>query len=225
MKGSGAATDWQEIDRWDGGFGWLAFPHEPMQRASHVLAGDDEVWVVDPVDVPGLDDRLADAGTVRGVAVLLDRHKRDAAAVAARHDVPVSIPAWMDDVSRELPASVERLDGSLPGTNYRVIRVVNNRFWREAALYDPETATLHVPEAVGTVDYYLTGDHRLGVHPALRLKPPRRVLGAFEPERLTVGHGTGIFDGASDALAAALASSRRTAPRLYAKTLSALVRG
>jgi hypothetical protein len=50
MKGSGVARDWREIDRYDRGIGWIAYPEETMQRASHVLASDGGAWVVDFVD-------------------------------------------------------------------------------------------------------------------------------------------------------------------------------
>ena len=43
------------------GFSWLPDPGELMQRACHAvrLGPDGEVWIVDPVDVPGLDERIA----------------------------------------------------------------------------------------------------------------------------------------------------------------------
>jgi hypothetical protein len=59
-----------------------------MRRASHALAQDGDVWLVDPVDVAGLDALLAPLGTVRGVLQLLDRHARDCAALARRHGAP-----------------------------------------------------------------------------------------------------------------------------------------
>lgn len=223
MKGSGPATEWAVVDRWNGGVGWLAYPEERMQRAGHALVTEEGVWVTDPVDTPGLEDLLAEFGDVRGVVVQLDRHLRDAEAVAGRHDVPVYVPEWFDGVAGDLAAPTERLGGRLPGTEYEVRRVVDNRAWQEAALWDGET--LVVAEAVGTVEYFLTGRHRLGVHPALRVKPPRRSLGSFSPGRLLVGHGEGIKEGAETALDGALSSARRTAPRLYVEALSGLLFG
>jgi len=82
MKGSGT-SQLREIDRWDGGIGWIAYPDEGMQRASHALAGDDGgAWVVDPVDVRGVDDLLDSVGDVAGVVVCLDRHKRVSSSVS-----------------------------------------------------------------------------------------------------------------------------------------------
>jgi hypothetical protein len=73
-----------------------------------------------------------------------------------------------------------------------------------------------VPEAVGTAEYYLTADERLGVHPALRFRPPR-TLRRFDPDRILVGHGSGIHDDATAVLDDALAGARARTPRLYLK--------
>lgn len=218
------ADEWLEIDRWRGGVGWIAYPGEAMQRASHALAVDGDVWVVDPVDIPDLDDLLAEFGEVRGVVLLLDRHKRDAGAVANRHDVPVYLPEGMIDVERQLRAPVERFADRLPGTDYRVIEVLNNRFWREFALYDEGTGTLVVPESVGTTPFFRTGERTLGVHPVLRFWPPRKALAGLTPDRVLVGHGEGVFEDAAAALTEALATSRRTAPKLYAHGALRLLR-
>jgi len=220
MKGSGPATDFREIDRFDGGVGWISYPSERMQRASHALAVDGDIWLVDPVDADGLDDFLADFGDVAGVVVLLDRHERDAARLARRHDVSVHVPAWMESVAKGLSVPTELFRTELADTGYRVHRLLDTPFWKEAALSNDRT--LVVPEAVGTADYYTTGDERLGVHPMLRLLPPRRLRG-LAPDRVLVGHGSGIFSGASGALEDALRESRRRAPQLYAETARSLV--
>jgi len=218
MKGSGRARNWQEIDRWDGGVGWIAYPDEVMRRASHALAVDGEVWVVDPVDAPGLDELLAEFGEVAGVVVLLDRHTRDAGAIARRHGVSVHVPHWMTGVQGDIGAPVERVRTELGSTGYGVHKVVDNPVWQEAALYGEDTGALVVPESVGTADFFLTGDERLGVHPALRLFPPKR-LGRLSPDRILVGHGAGIDKGAAEALDDALEHARSRAPSLYAETV------
>ena len=222
MKGSGEASDWREIDRFDGGVGWIAYPDEGMQRASHALAAGDDVWVVDPVDTPELDDLLAEFGTVRGVVLLLDRHKRDCATIARRHDVPVWVPATIDGVEDELEAPVERFRHELPDSGYAVHEVVSNRFWQEALLFDRDRGVLVVPEAVGTTEYFLAGDERLGVHPLLRLTPPS-ALARLRPERILVGHGTGIHDDATAALRDAIDGSRVRAPRLAFENVRSLL--
>ena len=86
--------------------------------------------------------------------------------------------------------------------------------WRETALWWPETKTLVVAEAVGTHGFTTGGKNRVGVHVLLRLTPPR-VLAAYEPDRLLVGHGEGVHGGATAAeLGHALTHSRRGLPRV-----------
>ena len=212
------ATDFREIDRFEGGVGWIAHPDERMQRASHALTVDDEVWVIDPVDADGLDDLFAEFGDVAGVVVTLDRHKRDAAAIASRHRVPVYLPECFAGVTDDIDAAVARFGDELSDTGIRALTVIDSRFWQEVALYNPADGTLVVPETVGTVDYFLAGDERLGVHPMLRLNPPRAAFRGLRPERVLVGHGAGIMDGAARTLTNAFDSSRRRAPRLYVET-------
>lgn len=218
MKATGPATDLHEIDRWEHGVGWLAHPEEEMRRASHAVESDGDVWVVDPVDADGVDDLIAELGDVAGVAVLLDRHTRDADAVANRHDVSVHVPRWMSGVEDEIDAPVERLHTQLGDTEFGVHQVIDLPFWQEAALYGEDSGTLLVPEALGTADFFRVGSERLGVHPMLRLFPPKK-LGRLSPERILVGHGEGIQADASAALDDALRRSRSGAPSLYAKTL------
>lgn len=215
MKEQGGAR-LHEVDRWEGGVGWIAHPEEGMQRASHALAVDGDVWLVDPVDASGLDDLLAEFGDVAGVVVGLDRHKRDAAKLARRHGVSVHVPEWMSGVASKVNAPVERFGLELADTGYRVISVRNSSIppWQEVALYSDD-GTLVVPEAVGTADYYCAPDERLGVHPMLRPVPPRNALGWLEPERVLVGHGPGVLDDAATALRDALAGARRNLPAAY----------
>lgn len=226
MKGDGSTT-LREIDRFDGGVGWIAYPDETMQRASHALETDDGLWLVDPVDADGLDDLLAEFGEVAGVVVCLDRHKRDAATIARRHDVSVHIPTWMTGVASEIDAPVERFVGELGNSGYELFEIRNSSIppWQEAGLYNSESGTLVVPEAVGTANYFLTNTERLGVHPMLRLLPPRAVLGRFSPEQILVGHGEGIRSDATGALDDALATSKRNALSLYGKTVTQFVTG
>ncbi|WP_227373940.1 hypothetical protein [Haladaptatus halobius] len=216
VKETSSPTEYREIDRWNSGVGWIAHPDETMQRASHALAADDGVWVIDPVDAPGIDDLLAEFGDVEGVVVLLDRHMRDAEALARRHDVPLYLPTWVRRSPNEI--AIRRFETSLPDTGLRVLKLFDNLAWQEAALYDETTGTLVVPESVGTVDYYRTSRERLGVHPAIRLLPPDELRG-LTPRRILVSHGAGVFDDASTALADALDGSRRRYPSLLAATM------
>jgi hypothetical protein len=228
MKGDGEA-DLHEIDRFDGGVGWIAYPNETMERASHAVAvpneetGRDDVWVFDPVDAPGLDDLLADLGTVAGVVVGLDRHKRDSAEIAARHDVSVWVPDWMSGVADDLDAPVERFGDRLADTGFDVFRIRDSSVppWQEAGFFDGET--LIVPESLGSSSYFRGKRERIGVHPMLRLTPPTTALSGLNPKRVLVGHGVGVHDGAAVAVEDALSSSRSKAAGLYAKTLRSAI--
>jgi hypothetical protein len=224
IKGSGSGQEWREIDRFEAddeaGFGWIAHPEEGMQRASHALAVDGDVYVVDPVDADGIDDRLADLGEVAGVVLLLARHTRDAAALASRHRVPVHVPDVLS-IGGKVDAPVEPIRGELADTGYTV-HEIDSTLWTEAALYSEGTETLVVPEAVGTADFFCAREERLGVHPALRLTPPRR-LGQFDPERVLVGHGAGVHDDAAAALSEGVSRARSRAPGLYLKTLRSVL--
>ncbi|WP_132059980.1 hypothetical protein [Halorussus amylolyticus] len=238
LKRTQPATEYEEIDRWDGGVGWIAHPDEAMLRASHALAterGDDgdgeaadgdgeenertdAVWVIDPVDAPGIDDLFAEFGEVAGVAVLLNRHYRDADEIARRHDVPVYLPAWFDRVPDDITVEVRRFDDRLPGTDYRLLKVADRFGWEEGALYDETTGTLLVPESVGNARYFTTDGERLGVHPMMRLFPPS-ALDGLDPERIMVGHGPGVQNDGARALSDALGGARRRAPSLFARNL------
>lgn len=223
LKQSGRATDVRAVDRFDGGVGWIAHPDEAMQRASHALAvpsedGDeDDVWVVDPVDGDGVDDLLDDLGTVTGVVVLMDRHSRDATALADRYDVPIYVPSYVDP---GIDAPTQPLGDTLPGTDFRVVRTVDWPIWDEAALYDGET--LVVGDLVGTVDYFLAGGERVGVHPMLRISPPK-ALRQFTPERILTGHGEGVMSDGARALEAAVDGARRRAPKVWLKGVTSFL--
>ena len=184
-------------DEWEHGFGWIAPKPAHLERAGHALEHDGSVWLVDPVDVPGLDDRVAALGKPVGVVQLLGRHRREAPALANRLGVPLHVvpPAEVAD------------------SPFRTFSVVNVPTWREVALWWPEERTVVFADAIGSAGYYVAPGERLAVHPFLRLTPPRR-LGQLEPRRVLVGHGEGVAgDYAAGVLADALASSRRRIPR------------
>jgi hypothetical protein len=180
------------------GFGWIV--EEPMARASHALAADGRVWLVDPVDWPEAVDRALELGEPAGVLQLLDRHNRDCAALAARLGIPHLV-------------APDRIDGS----PFECTPLTRNRFWRETALWWPETRTLAVAEALGTNRFATAGQAPVGVHVVLRLTPPR-ALAELEPEHLLVGHGEGLHGPATpEAVRAAIASSRRGLPGMLAR--------
>ncbi|MFB6297393.1 MAG: hypothetical protein ABEH56_02610 [Salinirussus sp.] len=210
-KVTGPAETYREVDRWPAGVGWIAHPEETMRRASHALATADGVWVVDPVDAAGVDDLFAEFGDVAGVVVLSNYHRRDAGAVARRHDVPVFLPKPMTDLATTVDAPVECVAAGTTFGAYELFEVdVDSTLgvdWFEFGLYDGET--LVVGESVGGAPYLRVGDERLGVMLLRRLSPPRDSLGGLEPERVLGGHGAGVHENAAAALSDALDNARR----------------
>jgi glyoxylase-like metal-dependent hydrolase (beta-lactamase superfamily II) len=184
------------IDELEFGFGWIAPEPAHVLRASHALADDGRVWVVDPVDGDDLDERIRELGEPAGVLQLVDRHGRDCAAFAARYGVPLHVTPF---------------DG-VPGSPFEVRRIVRIPGWKEVALWWPERRALVVGDALGTVGYFRARGEELGVHPLLRLTPPRSLAG-LEPEHMLCGHGQGVHGPeATAALREALAMSRRRIP-------------
>ena len=185
-------TGFRFCDEGDYGFGWIA--EEKLRRASHALAADGRVWLVDPVEWPEAEDRARSLGDIAGVVQLLDRHNRDAAAIAQRLGIP--------HLRLGVPGPFARID------------VVNIPRWREVALWWPARRILVCADALGTIDGYFTvPGEPIGVHPLLRLTPPRR-LAARDPEHVLVGHGEGVHEAASGAVRDAVRTARRGLPSI-----------
>ena len=183
-------------DEFEHGFGWIA--EERIARASHCLRVGDEAWLVDPLDTPGLDDRVRALGKPRGVIQLLDRHDRDCAALAARLDVP----------HHEVPATV-------PDTPFEFVPIRSGRTWKEVALWWAEARVLVCGDALGTVAYFVAPGERLGVHPLLRFRPPTSLKG-LSPGHVLCGHGEAVHgEGVPALLDEALATARRRLPAAY----------
>lgn len=223
VKAYGPGED-PELHRWDGGLTWISHPEERMRRASHVVVEDGDAWVVEPVDADGLDDLLAGCGTVAGVVVLSDYHRRDAAAVADRHGVPVYLPEWLSDLAADVDAPTEVFRGVLPGTDLHRVRLFDGPLWREVALYDRETGTLLATESLATADALTRAGERLAVSPYVRLFPPRDALAPLDVRRVLVGHGEPVLSDADAALEAALANARRGAPAVLVRKAPYLLR-
>jgi hypothetical protein len=180
--------------------------NEPMERSSHALASEGRVWLIDPVD----DERALAAaealGEITAVLQLLDRHPRHCARLASRYGVPhIRLPERLDDSPFEIAKAV-----SVPR-------------WREVALWWEAESLLVVAEAFGTASYFAL-DRPLGVHPWLRMRPPRS-LSRFAPTRLLVGHGDPLHEDAAAAISEALARSRRDAPRAFLTGVRAFMPG
>ena len=187
-----ALRDLQFCDEFDGGFGWIV--DEFMARCSHALVVAGRVWAIDPLLGDGVEDRIRAAGEPAGVLQLLDRHNRDCAELAKRLGVPHHF----------VPTA------SLPP--FELIPIRMGRRWKEVALWWPERRVLVCADALGTVDYFLAGDEPLGVHPFLRLRPPRKQLGGLDPATILCGHGEGVFENAAAVLRETLSTSRRRIP-------------
>jgi hypothetical protein len=155
------------------------------------------VWVVDPVAGDAVDARIRSLGEPAAVVQLLDRHDRDAAALAGRLGVPHEV-----------------VPEELPDAPFRLVPLVRARFWRESALWWPERRILVCGDALGTIPHYFrVGGEPIGVHPLLRLRPPRALCG-LDPLHVLVGHGEGVHgDGTGAAVDDAIANARRRIPR------------
>ena len=207
----GEATDLRVIDRFDDGIGWIAHPGESGQRASHAIRGADGVWLFDPLDAPGVADLIAELGAVAGVAVLSNWHTRDAEVFADRYDVPVFLPAWMDRVPNRVDAPIERYDRELADSGFVVDRVDPLPGWHEGVAYRASDGTLYTPDLLST--RWTVGTERISLTLPCRLFPPRELLGDCDPDRILVGHGDGISEGAAMALADTLDGARQRLPR------------
>jgi hypothetical protein len=177
-----------------------------MRRAAHALQADGRLWLIDPFEDETALGAAAELGTPAAVIQLLDRHNRDCAAIAQRLEVPrLRVPTTVAD------------------SPFEVVPVISHRFWHEVALWWPQARTLVVAEAVGTAPAFALG-RQVGVHPFLRLTPPRSALSGYAPDRLLVGHGAALESGAEPALDEALAAARSDLPQLVLR-LPSLIRG
>jgi hypothetical protein len=213
---------YREVDSWDGGFGWVAHPDEAGSRTSHAVRTVDGVYLFDPLDAPGIDDRIAELGDVASVATLSEYHARDAGVFARRYDVPVTVPRWLSRVHDRVDASVERVDDSLAGFELRPVRPLSA--WRECLAYRTCDRTLYVPDYLSSHAKFTVGSERVGLPSLSRLDPPREAFAGYEPNRILFGHGSGVFDDAEGALRDCLDGARLRAPRALAFNLHAELR-
>jgi hypothetical protein len=176
------------------GFGWID-DAGTVARTSHALVADGGVWFVDPVAWPDAVDRAELVGEPRGVLQLLDRHDRDAAALAAQLGVP----------HHRVPTA------RVAGAPFEFLRVLASRYWREVALWWPEPRVFVCADALGTIGYFRAPGEAIGVHPLLRLKPPNELRRVY-PEHILTGHGEGVHEDAAVALHTALRTARRRLP-------------
>jgi hypothetical protein len=195
-------------DEFEHGFAWSP-EGERLPRTSHAVLAGGRVWLTDVVDGPGLDERISALGEPAAVVQLLDRHARDCAAVAERLDVPLHVTPFT----------------AVQGAPFVTFPIVRHRFWREVALWFAEQRDLVFADALGSLGYFRARGEPFGVHPLLRLFPPRRSLAGLEPEHILFGHGTGYHGPeAPEALRTALATARRRLPRALTAGVRSVVR-
>jgi hypothetical protein len=177
-----------------------------MRRAAHALRADGRVWFIDPFEDATAVSAATELGSPAGVIQLLDRHNRDCGAIAQRLEVPLL-----------------RVPDAVGDSPFTVLPVISRPWWRENALWWESERALVIAEAVGTAPAFALG-RRAGIHPMLRLRPPRSALTAYSPERLLVGHGAALESGATAAITEALDGALSDIPQLLLK-LPSLVRG
>jgi hypothetical protein len=210
------------VDRWDDGVGWLAHPEEGGERVSHAVRAGDGVWLVDPLDAPGVADLVADLGSVAGVLVLSDYHARDADVFADRHDVPVTVPTWLSRVTDRVDAPVVPVADRVAGFDLQPVRPMYA--WRECLAYRERDGTLYVPDYLSPSPKFTVGDERVGLPTLSRLRPPFDALAGYDPDRILFGHGPGVFENAAGALDDALTGARDRLPRALVTNLPAELR-
>jgi hypothetical protein len=183
-----------EVEEHALGLTWVVA--DPMERAFHALVGDGQVWLVDPLDGPEIEDAVA-LGEPAGVLQLLDRHNRDCVEIAGRLGVPhLKVP------------------DSVPGSPFEAIPAVRIPRWRETALWWPQRKALVVAEVLAANPMQTGGAQRVGMHLFLRPWPPSSLRG-YRPEHLLLGHGKGVHGvEATEAVETAYARARRDLPRV-----------
>ena len=207
MTEATAITSFEITYRDDVALSYTPAPAAVMECHSHVLITSDGTWLIDPLDVPGLDALLEGLPPVVGVLVLLDRHLRDSEAIAARYDVDAWVPAGTRT------RSARTYDDTVPNTPFEIVTTRDIPGWHERALWWPEERILVCADVIGSAQYFRVGDDALAVHPLLRMVPPS-ILRRLDPRLVLVGHGPGVDHDAAAALSSALASSRRRSLRL-----------
>lgn len=170
-------------DELDFAFGWIHPDPGWMERAGHAVRSGGGVWIIDPIAGDGVDERIPALGEPAGVVRLLDRHPRDCAAFARRFGVPLHREPF----------------GGVAGAPFKVISVRRRPGWQEIALWFPAERTLVCADALANAPGYRAPGERVGVHPLMRARPPRRLAG-YAAEHVLLGHGPGLHgpDAAAD---------------------------
>jgi hypothetical protein len=208
--------------RFERGFGWMPEPGTLMDQSCTALAFDRQVWLIDPLRMPGIEDELEALGKPAGIVMTIGWHDRDVDWYAARYGIPVYAAAHLRAVL--VRSDVRRVVGTVPGTPFQLLDVSGRRmsgFWTESALWWPAEAVLVTGDALGSASYFVpppdsagtagtagAAGSQLGVHPVRRLWPPIQ-LRALKPRRVFPGHGRCVESDAARALGRALEDSRK----------------
>ena len=154
-----------------------------MRRTSHALVVDGRVWLIDPVD----EHRSSRNACARSASRPACCSCSTATSAAARRGRTArrAAPSRLGDARR----------GAVPDAAVR-----SRRWWKEVALWEPVSRTLVCADALGTVGYFCAPGERIGLHPLLRLFPPR-ALERVAPERILCGHGAGMHEDADECAA------------------------
>ena len=136
-------------------------------------------------------------------------------------DITDSPEVHADGWAERLGVPLVRAFEGVPGTPFQALPVLDNRFWREVALWEPESRTLLCADVLGTLEFFRAGDERIGMHPFLRLAPPRSLL-SVAPERVLVGHGGGLDQDAAEAVHDTVRNARRRIPAALASAARAV---
>lgn len=182
------------VDEFEHGFGWIEDAR--LHRTAHALLAGGRVWVIDPFEADGVLERIRALGEPAGVIQLIDRHARDGAAFAWELGVPLHV----------VPRSV-------PDSPFTILPVVSRRLWQEVALWWPEERVLVAADSLGTLPFFRAGEEPIGIHPLVRLFPPK-ILSGLDPRHVLVGHGLGRHgDQGATEVDDAIAKARRRLPR------------
>lgn len=194
--------------RFPGGFGWIAYPDEFMQRSSTVVIDHGRIWLIDPVYRSGIDVTIEEAGTIAGVILTLGWHDRDAIWFAERYGVPLYVPGNLVGAPKGGP--VVRVAGGIPNCPLELVACGARgalRLFQECAVWWPEHGMLVTGDSLGTAGYFAEGG-ALGVHPIRRLSPPTELL-SLSVSRLYPGHGVSLTgDGVAETVAAVIRTAR-----------------
>jgi hypothetical protein len=187
----------------DGSFGWNE--EARMRRTGHALVAGGRVWLLDPFEADDVEGRVRALGEPAGVIQLLDRHARDCAAIASGLGIPLHVAPH-----------------AVADAPFVFLPVLSWRYWREVALWWPERRVLACADALGTIPFFRAGAEPIGVHPFLRLLPPRGLAG-LDPLHVLVGHGAGRHgEHAGAEVDDAIRRARRRIPRWLAGIRRAL---